>query len=1348
MNRIYRVVWNSATNSWVVASEMAKGRKKSSVSKAAKVLSLAIAVAAGSSGLISTADAQSVTPVTADSTTTDAGNVSQVQQPVGMLGDDTSGWILEANGVNPGTVGGANNTVNVVNGVNTGATYNPVTGNLEIDVVTNPTFTGLVTAKKGLNMSGTVISNVANGIQATDAVNLGQLNSVLGDGVPYFHVNSTAADSQAIGTDSIAVGPKAVAGAVNTELDTAMGANAAATGGSSIALGSYTVASAAGSVAVGSSAAATAVGDVMVGSSAGLYAVSLGNNTGIGNQAGRQSNGAFNTAVGSDSGEYVNGYYNVAVGTLAGNLMTANNTVSVGASSRVSATNSVAIGASADASSANSVALGANSTTTAVFSQAAYNPFNAAVSGRIPAGEVSVGSAGAERRLTNVAAGSAMTDAVNVSQLQSVAAVAGAGWTMEANGVNPGTVGPNAPNTGGVKTINVVNGVNTGATYNPVSGNLEIDVVNAPTFSGLVTAQKGLDMTGTKIINVGPGVAPTDAVNYGQLTAAVSNASEYFHANSTGTDSNPIGADSVAIGTSAVASNANDVALGSNSTTAAAVGTSSVTVGGVTSAVASSAPVATVSVGSQGSERTITNMAAGRVSATSTDAVNGSELYATNQAVDQTNTDVTNLSNTVTNQGDQINSIYTTGTKYFHANSTGADSVATGADSVAIGTGAVSNNANDVALGAGSVTAAANATPSGSIAGTTYSYAGGTPTSVVSVGSVGNERQITNVAAGQVSATSTDAVNGSQLNATNTSINNLSNTVTAATTGIVKYDVNTDGSVNYNNVTMGGRTSTDGGVTGGTKITNVAQGELSSTSTDAVNGAQLNQTNTNVTNQGNQINSIYTTGTKYFHANSTGADSVATGQDAVAIGMNAQATADSSVALGANSTTTANLAAAAYNPGTGTLAGMTPAGEVSVGSQGNERRITNVAAGADATDAVNVSQLMSVSTAMNGLAQDAVLYDNSQHQSVTFGGAGASAPVILRNVGPGSAGTDAVNVNQLNALQTQVTNIDGRVTNIENNGGGGGGTAIPYLAGNTGNGTNNHANAGDSAGVALGYNADASGDNASVVGQNATALGSYGTAVGNDSYAAGANDTALGGNAKVNADGSVAVGAGAQVSASATNAVAMGANASVAAASGTAVGQGATVQAQATGAVALGQGSVADRANTVSVGSAGNTRQITNVQAGVQQTDAVNVSQLSGVTSALGGGSTVDNSGNVVAPSYNVGGNTYNNVGDALGNLDSRLNDNFNQLNNEINQNAQQANRGIAASAALVQATPYMPGRTMLNAGVASYRGESALGVGVSRWSSDGRINVNAGVSAAMHDQPIFRVGVGVVLGD
>ena len=97
----------------------------------------------------------------------------------------------------------------------------------------------------------------------------------------------------------------------------------------------------------------------------------------------------------------------------------------------------------------------------------------------------------------------------------------------------------------------------------------------------------------------------------------------------------------------------------------------------------------------------------------------------------------------------------------------------------------------------------------------------------------------------------------------------------------------------------------------------------------------------------------------------------------------------------------------------------------------------------------------------------------------------------------------------------------------------------------------------------------------------------------------------------------------------------------------------------------------------------------------------------------MGGGSTVNEDGSVTTPVYNV--------------------------------TNRQANRGIAAASALVNVTPYLPGKTAVNAGVASYRGEAALGVGVSRWSDNGRVNFNAGVSAAKGDEPVFRVGVGYV---
>ncbi|MBO3278328.1 hypothetical protein JFY56_24230, partial [Pseudomonas sp. Milli4] len=94
---------------------------------------------------------------------------------------------------------------------------------------------------------------------------------------------------------------------------------------------------------------------------------------------------------------------------------------------------------------------------------------------------------------------------------------------------------------------------------------------------------------------------------------------------------------------------------------------------------------------------------------------------------------------------------------------------------------------------------------------------GTAPTSTVSVGSVGNERTITNVAAGRLSADSTDAINGSQLFATNSAIDTLSDDVGNLDLSSVKYDINDDGTVNYNSVTMGGDTYNSVTKTGGTK---------------------------------------------------------------------------------------------------------------------------------------------------------------------------------------------------------------------------------------------------------------------------------------------------------------------------------------------------------------------------------------------------------------------------------------------------------------------------------------------------------------------------------------------------
>lgn len=90
----------------------------------------------------------------------------------------------------------------------------------------------------------------------------------------------------------------------------------------------------------------------------------------------------------------------------------------------------------------------------------------------------------------------------------------------------------------------------------------------------------------------------------------------------------------IALGNQAQANNHNDVALGSGSSTEKAVATHGTTIDGEYYGFAGTEPTSTVSIGSKGKERTITNVAAGRVQYDSTDAINGSQLYATNQAIE------------------------------------------------------------------------------------------------------------------------------------------------------------------------------------------------------------------------------------------------------------------------------------------------------------------------------------------------------------------------------------------------------------------------------------------------------------------------------------------------------------------------------------------------------------------------------------------------------------------------------------------------------------------------------------------------------------------------------------------
>ncbi len=761
---------------------------------------------------------------------------------------------------------------------------------------------------------------------------------------------------------------------------------------------------------------------------------------------------------------------------------------------------------------------------------------------------------------------------------------------------------------------------------------------------------------------------------------------KYFHANSTGADSEALGADSVAIGMGAVANNANDIALGAGSVTGATTGTAGVTINGEDFAFAGAAPASQVSVGSEGNERLVTNVAAGHLSADSTDAVNGSQLFATNTAinslgdqVDTNTTDITNIQGDittiqgdVTDLGDTVNNIYNTGTKYFHANSTGADSQALGADSVAIGMGAVANNANDIALGAGSVTGATTGTAGVTLQGVYYTFAGANPASQVSVGSEGNERLVTNVAAGHLSADSTDAINGSQLFATNQAINGLDQ-------GAVKYDTHADGTVNYNSVTLGGDTYDNSTHTGGTTITNVADGVAPS---DAVNFSQLTETNNNVTVLGDTINNfagdqsetnttINGRGIRYVRTNDTGlplADAYATGAGSTAVGYEAQSQGDKSlalgnkavasaadgVALGSDSVADTLAGISGYDPETGAASLSTSAtwrstlGAVSVGdaANGKTRQIKSVAAGSDDTDAVNVAQLKNVSQATTDLGDRAVKYDLNgdgtvNYNHVTMGGdtynsATHTGGTRITNVADGIVDSDAVNVSQLKAVAGHY-----------------------YSFNDDGNPEHNYVNEGaiGQRSMAAGIGASAVGDNSIVMGVEAQANGTnslsvgYGTIVngdrsgafgdpsivnGNDSYSLGNDNT-------IDANSAFVIGNNVSVAAGLDGTVVLGNNSTASAAVAT---TGTTI-----GGVDYSFAGTAPQ-STVSIGAAGAERTLTNLAAGrisAESTDAINGSQLFATHSAI---NTLDQGavkydinvdGTVNYNSITLGGDTYDN---------------------------------------------------------------------------------------------------------
>lgn len=578
----------------------------------------------------------------------------------------------------------------------------------------------------------------------------------------------------------------------------------------------------------------------------------------------------------------------------------------------------------------------------------------------------------------------------------------------------------------------------------------------------------------------------------------------------------------------------------------------------------------------------ITNVADGNIGEGSTDAINGSQLFNTNMLIQQNSEVINQLAGNTSETYIEENGA---GINYVRTNDTGltfTDASAAGIGSTAVGYNTVAKGDNSVAMGYNS-------------------FAEGHSSVAIGQGSYSGVE--TSIALGSESVSSRVIVKGSR------------NTSVSEEGVVIGYDT-TDGEL------LGALSIGDDGKY--RQIINVADG---SEAHDAVTVRQLQ----------NAIGAVATTPTKYYHANSTAEDSLAVGEDSlamgaktivngnagigiglntlvladaincIAIGSNARANHADSIAMGNGSQTTrgAQTNYTAYNMD----APQNSVGEFSVGSEDGQRQITNVAAGSADTDAVNVGQLK---------VTDAQVSQNTQ--SITN-------------------------------LNTQVTNLDTRVTNIEN------GIGDIVTTGST---------------KYFKTNTD---------GVDANAQGKDSVAIGSGSIAAADNS------------------------------------------------------------VALGTGSVANEENTISVGSSTNQRRITNVAAGVNATDAVNVSQLKsseagGVRYDTKADGSIDYS-NITLGGGNGGTTRISNVSAGVNNNDAvnyaqlkqsvqetkqYTDQRMVEMDNKLSKTESKLSGGIASAMAMTGLPQaYTPGASMASIGGGTYNGESAVALGVSMVSANGR---------------------------
>ncbi|ASP17479.1 hypothetical protein CGZ77_06805 [Neisseria sp. KEM232] len=361
-------------------------------------------------------------------------------------------------------------------------------------------------------------------------------------------------------------------------------------------------------------------------------------------------------------------------------------------------------------------------------------------------------------------------------------------------------------------------------------------------------------------------------------------------------------------------------------------------------------------------------------------------------------------------------------------------------------------------------------------------------------------------------------------------------------------------------------------------------------------------------------------------ATAVGTKSHATGDYSAAFGVGANATLANAVALGAGSTTATNatdvpsatIGAITYGGGTSPFAGsgkVVPGDQVSVGAAGFERQIKHVAPGAitaASTDAINGSQLFYVAKGLqeqitaaggNGIHFYHVNGANTDNNYNNDGATGSKA--LAAGINAKAAGASSVAVGSAEVAEKSVvgqSNSEGAVAIGDS----------AYAAGRQAV-TLGASRAEEEQAVAIGSNARSSGKASTAIGAAAVASKENSISIGSSANAAGNNSVAIGADSSTVAAGSVALGYGSQATRAAIDATKVQANAAPTVANNQVYALASASNTDQNNIRATVKGEL----GAVSVGTQNGTRQIINVAAGTEDSDAVNVAQLKAVANQV-----------------------------------------------------------------------------------------------------------------------------------